>query len=154
MKFGTQPTEQRYHLKCKVLVKKVSYMDYQSKGETLITEDFVFLIPQESTQRSLFMGAWLPDTLEGNSEIGLEIGRPVEGHARACLRRKNKIVPEAHIFVMSRGAEELIKDWARANRGFLWTRQDCYLDITVLAENEDELLDQQKDFDLVDKKRV
>lgn len=142
-----QPTELRYHLKCKVLVKEVTYQDHQSKGVTNITEKLVYLIPQESSQRDLFFAAWLPDTREEHFEIGFLAGFPLNGFARGCIKRRNNTIDEHHIFVMSKGAEEDIKDWVSQS-----TSKDFYLNVEVLGENEEYLLDMTKDFDLANKK--
>jgi hypothetical protein len=141
-----QPTESRYNLKCKVLVKEVSYLDEQSKGASRISEKFVYLIPQESTQRDLFFAAWLPDTREEKYELGFTCGHPVSGFARGCIRRRNAEIGDHHIFVMSKGAEEDIKDWIQHVGG------PAMLNIEVLGEQEEELMDMIKDYSLRDKK--
>jgi hypothetical protein len=141
-----------YFLKCKLVVKETTYLDSQSKGEKLMTERFVYLIPELSTQRDLFLSAWLPETPDKGEEIGLMIGAPVNGFVRACLKRKNKNIDNHHIFVMSRGAEEDLKDYYDSKKGFLGLRRSIYLDVEVLGDHEENSLDGMKDFEIANKK--
>lgn len=142
------PTEQHYHVKCKVVVKEVTFLDVQSKGESLLTEKLVHLVPVESTQRDLFLSAWLPAVEEAHVEIGMRAGYPIYGVFRGALKRWNKIVTEPHIFVMSRGAEEQFKELCRANGGFL-----PEIEIEILGSHEDELLDAARDYELPNKRK-
>lgn len=144
--------EVRFNLKCRVVCKAVSYLDQQSSTTSFITEDFVYLIPQESTQRDLFLDYWLPDMSNEVSEIGLRAGAPIYGNFRACLKRPNNIIDMPHIFVMSRGAEEEFKKLLKAKKGFFSLSSKVYINVEVLGEHEDELLDTMKDFNLSGKK--
>jgi hypothetical protein len=141
----TQPTELRYNLKCKILIKEVTYQDHQSKGVTNVTETLVYLIPQESTQRDLFYAAWLPDTREERFEIGFTVGHPINGFVRGCIKRRNETIKDHHIFIMSKGAEEDLKD-------YFCGKEHAYLNIEVLGEHEEELLDLAKNYALSNKK--
>jgi len=138
IEFPKPPTHNRFELSCKVLVQDVTYDDFQSKGTSLVTEKMVFLVPRESSQRDLFLTAWLPDTVEEHFEIGLLLGHPVSGPARASIHRKNKDCDEHHIFIMSKGAEEDLKNM-----------NGKVIPVTVLGEiEEQEILNSMKDFDL------
>lgn len=134
-------TEKEYHLKCKVLVKDVSYLDEQSKGSELKTEQMIFLIPQESTQRTMFLNAWLPDTVEEHHEVVFEGGYPVEGIFKGAVQRRNERCSEHHIFVMSRGAEEDLK-----------AMNGKFIQVKSLPASNEHLGDTMKDFDLADNK--
>lgn len=134
-------TLQSYHLKCKVLVKEISYLDEQSKETVMRSEEMVFLVPELNTQGSLFLTAWLPETVEENHEVIFEAGHPIHGVFRGAVQRKNEKCGEHHIFVMSRGAEEDLK----AMRGKT-------VFITALPANEEVKGDMMRDFDLADDK--
>lgn len=127
-----------YHLKCKIIVKDISYDDEQSKGVQKITEKMVFLKPYESTQRTMFFNAWLPETKEEHFELACTAPYPIDGFFKASIHRVDDRFTEGHyLFVMSRGAEE---DFKKMNG------RD--IEITVLsAESEDEA-DKMKDFDM------
>jgi len=143
---------EHFLLKCKVVSKQVSYVDHQSKTDIVMTEDFIYLIPQEGTQRDLFLDTWYPEVSTDVSEIGIRAGQPIYGTFRACLKRSNNIINEPHIFVMSRGAEEEFKKLIRAKKGFFNPTGKVYIEVEVLGEHEDELLDTMKDFHLSGKK--
>jgi hypothetical protein len=129
----------RYHLRCKVIVKDCTYEDQQSKGNQLIAERLVFLYPEESDERTRFYMAWLPDA-ESYQEIGCEMGHPVFSAFRAALYRKSTFhtdLQDNHIFVMSKGAEEILK------------RLDGQMvNVEILGEQEEFLLDGMLDHDL------
>lgn len=129
--------QERYHLTCKVLVKECSYEDEQSTGTKLVTEKLVFLLPQDSDQRTRFYNTWLPD-YEEYQEIGIEMGHPLYSAFRAALYRQGQFLPEIHIFVMSKGAEEMLK------------KLDGQLvNVEILGEQEEALLDGMLDHDIV-----
>lgn len=132
-----QPTERRYRFKCKVIAKDVTYTDEQSTGTFQVTEKLVFLLPEQSTQRDLFYSAWLPDTDEEPAEVGCEMGHPLYSTFRCALWRRTQFVGDIHLFVMSKGAEESLKPL-----------NGKFIELEVLGEQEDTLLDQQRDFEL------
>jgi hypothetical protein len=129
--------EKRYYLSCKVLAKDCSYEDEQSTGTTMVSEQLVFLIPNTSTERDLFYSAWLPENPNDPQELGVTMGHPVYSTFRAALWRATEYVREIHLFVMSKGAEEILK------------RLDGQVvNVEILGEQEDYLLDGQVDHDL------
>lgn len=144
-----QPTEKQYHLRCKVLVQSKTVDQERVGGKiTRIETKMVYLLPLESTQRDLFYAAWMPEVDEDDAanfggtssyEIGLLLGSPVSGPARATFHRANREVPaQPHIFIMSLGAS---KD--------LEPLDGRTIEVTVLSEKDDEVLDLMKDADLV-----
>lgn len=142
-------TRQHYFLKCEVFVKDVTYLDVQSKGSDYKTEQLVFLVPLESSQRNFFLDAWLPEYLVSeNVEVGIRAAYPIHGYFRACLKRPNKIIDKPHIFVMSRGAEEEFKNLCRAQKGFI-----PIIEIETIGVHEEDLLDSMKDYELPNKKQ-
>jgi hypothetical protein len=132
-----KPTERRYTFNVKVLAKDVTYSDEQSTGTTQVTERLVFLVPQQSTHRDLFYSAWLPDTDSEPVEVGCEMGHPVYSNFRAALWRRTQFVGDIHLFVMSKGAEELLKPLDGRT-----------VEVTTLGELEDQQLDQMRDYEL------
>jgi hypothetical protein len=143
------PTELHYHLKCLIVKKKISFLNEQSKGiehAEIKTDDFIYLIPQESTQTDLFFAAWLPDISKEVNEIGCRVGSPVYGLLRAYVRRANNIIQRPHIGIMSKGAEDDIIKYYNSKTGFL--RKSVYIEVETLGEHEDSMLDQMKDFEL------
>ena len=129
--------QQRYQLKCKVVVKEVTYQDEQSTGTTNVSESLVFLTIEPSTQRDLFYSVWLPDTVETPTELVCQAGHPVYSTFRCALWRRSQFVGDIHLFVMSKGTEEVLKEMT-----------DKYIVIEVLGEQEDQLADTQRDWNL------
>ncbi len=139
--------EETYHLKCKVLVKDISYRDYQSQGEgAMLTEEMVFLLPQESTQRDLFFNAWLPELEQnpvtkefesGHSEVACQSGHPIYGYFKCSVHRADERVREPYMFVMSKSSEEELK---------LLRGKDIL--VTVLPDSQEGKADYAKDYEL------
>lgn len=122
----------RYYLKCEVCLYDVPLLEQYSKGERQITEQMIFLIPKESSERDRFLAAWLPDAAcrfgsvgpgekyerpEVNKHyhelIGLA-GHPVRAPVRVAIFRRDKRCPKDHyLFVMSGAAEEELKNFVR-----------------------------------------
>ena len=130
--------ERRYNLRCKVLVKDCSYEDEQSTGNTQTTEKLVFLIPEDNEQRTLFYMTWLPDMADECQELGASMGHPMYSTFRLALWRATPFVREIHLFVMSKGAEEILK-----------RLDNQVVNVEILGQSEDDLLDGQTDYDLV-----
>jgi hypothetical protein len=129
--------ERRYNLKCKVIAKDCSYEDEQSTGNSQVTEKLVFLLPQDNQERTLFYNAWLPEDAESHVELGVTMGHPLYSTFRSALWRATPFVREIHLFVMTKGAEEILK------------KLDGQLvDVEILGEQEDYLLDGQVDYEL------
>lgn len=141
-----QPTEQKYHLKCSIVKKKISYIDTQSDGVGKLMEaDFIYLVPQESSQRDLFLDAWLPDTRGEVVEVGCRAGNPICGYFRGYIRRANNIINKPHIGIMSLGAEQDLIDFH--NRKSFWQRERT-IEIEILGEQDEHLLDQARNAEL------
>ncbi|MEO5348863.1 MAG: hypothetical protein H7836_04380 [Magnetococcus sp. YQC-3] len=132
-----KPEEMRYHLKAKVIAKDVTYQDEQSTGTTNVTEKLVFLLIEPGTQRDLFYACWLPDTNDTPSEIVCMSGHPLNTSFRAALWRRSQFVGDTHLFVMSKGAEEVLKEMNGRSISF-----------DVLGQQEDSVADTQRDWDL------
>ena len=106
-----EATNNIFHLTCRLEVKKRSFIDEQSDGKKINREDsFVFLVPIVSTEQFKFLAAWLPDTTEEHTEIAMSLGYPFACHARGAVMRANKDCKEHHIFLMSYGVAQLIRE--------------------------------------------
>lgn len=131
------PQQHEYTFKCRVVAKEVTYEDEQSTGVTQVTEKLVFLIPDQSTERDKFYFAWLPDTDLEPAEIVCEIGHPVFSIFRAALWRRTQHVNDFHIFVMTKGVEEILK-----------ALHDKSIVLKVLSSADDHKADTQRDWKL------
>lgn len=141
MDFEQKMPDPEFVLRCLVDVREISYQDVQSKETVQRSEKMVFLIPQEGTQRSFFFAKWLPDVEKESPEIAMVIPYPVNGFVRGCVCRRDHRCPEHHIFVMSRGAEEDLKNIHGKT-----------IEILVLHESLEYVLDGMKNYDLIGKK--
>jgi hypothetical protein len=125
-----------------VEVKHIGYEDYQSKGKSQAEDDMVFLIPLEGTSRDCLFARWLPDVAGSHTEVAAFLPSPVSGLARLALMRRDHRSPENHyLFVMTKGAEEDLKN-----------HHGREMEIDIFGEEHDALLDRQKDFALAGKK--
>jgi hypothetical protein len=134
--------EPEFYLRCRVDVNFIEYEDHQSTGKTAAQADMVFLVPQESTHRDLFFAKYLPDVAGEAVELPAIIPYPVSGLARVAIMRRDKRCHEHYLFVMSKGAEEDLKEC-----------KGRVIDVQILSENDDNILDFQKDYSLPDQKK-
>lgn len=130
-------TDEQFELTCKVVKKKMSYRDHQSRGkEWNDTADVVLLVPEQTTEASCFFTAWLPDPEDykvdewgqrhiGHNEVGLRVAHPIGGFVRGALYRANNLLPMPHIFVMSKKAEDILQNY-----------EGKKIRVTVLGEKE------------------
>lgn len=107
-----------YALTAKVDVRKIPIEDLKRDGSKITyTSDMIYLIPDVSTQASMFFDAWLPSlSYKDNGEIYhheviLRFGHPLYRDARFGVCRKNKNYPDAHHLVLmdSESAEDVLK---------------------------------------------
>lgn len=104
---GNDPTLRKYAFKAKVKTKRKSWKQGFFGGQTEFNA--VLLIPQESDMTTLFYAAWLPETSDEHSEVILEMGHPIYGTCRGAVMRRSKNFDKPHIFVMSKGVEEILQ---------------------------------------------
>lgn len=114
-------TDERYELICKVVRKQLSYRDHQSRGkEWNDTAQVILLVPETTSESSAFFTAWLPPDgatkVDENgkkvieyAEVGMRGSYPVSGFFRGALYRANQLLPQPHIFVMSKRVEDLLQ---------------------------------------------
>lgn len=104
---GNDPTMRKYVIRCRVKVVKTAGKQGLLSGQTEFNA--VLLLPQEGDTTTRFYTAWLPDEAEKHFELVLEMGHPVYGICRAAILRKGKFCERPHIFVMSKGVEDILE---------------------------------------------
>lgn len=127
-----EPDERTFQLKCKVVVKEISVVDDDRK----FTRRVVLLVPEDNDQRSMFLATWLPDTAEQHYELVGFVKSPIDSPARLSVHRRNQRHDNHHLFMMSKGVEEIILE----NR-----LEGKFLDVTILPASMDEAADDMKD---------
>ena len=138
--FG-RTTADRFYLNCKVVTKKMSYREHQSRGkEWNETAEVVLLIPEQTTEADHFLKAWLPvqyspeelekhRDLNTHCELVMEAAMPINGYFRGAVAWGNNLIPEPHIFVMTKGAEERLRSCVGKK-----------IKVTTLGDGEEESL--------------
>jgi hypothetical protein len=144
------PCEERYVLRCKVVVKKISYVDHQSKSQSNETAPFVFLEPEINTQAQLFLTAWLPDGSDGkrNYELAVLCGHPVNRAFRGYLFNRDERHDRPYIMVATMSAEKDFIDfvngkypkskWSHYMNLKSWITTKETVEVTILKASEDE----------------
>jgi hypothetical protein len=104
------PTFRKYVLSCKTKFITKNVRDEVAPGKILsYVRHMVLLIPQESDQRTLFLMAWMPETIEERSELMAEVGTPVFRPVRLSLHRgSDGVCDRPYMIVMSKGDEETL----------------------------------------------
>lgn len=134
-KHNSIPTEQEYHLKCKIVVKEISYNDIQSQGSLgVVTRKIVCLVPIDCSETYRFLSAWMgmPGKIV---EVCLRIDHPFHQYARGAVMHPNTVDPEQshldehHIFLMSYGLSQIMIGKAALH--------DREIEVVVLPESED-----------------
>ena len=132
------PTERSYVLKCKIeaFIKTITekHASYQSQ--------LVFLVPQESDQRTSFLSAWLPETSEEHFELAGIIPPPIDSPCRFAIRRANGDCGQHHLVVMSTGVAKLLAAIAAKGKGAAMG-----VTVKILPESDIEAADLSKDDD-------
>ena len=141
VQFGPpEPTNRKYVLNCLVVIKRKGYTDY--KGRKL-EDDLAYLVPQEGDQRDRFIMAWLPESDEDSIECVGMIASPVDSSCRFKVKRANSGIDKPHLFVMSKGCEDILK-----------LMEGKKISVTVLPESEeaqgDEAIDTDQDIQTLD----
>lgn len=129
------PTENEYHLRCKIIVKDHTYDDIQSTGNRgRVTRKVVLLLPVDSSEAYRFFSAWLgiPGKLV---EVLLRFDHPFHQYARGAVLNPKSVDPDqsqleaCHIFLMSYGLSQII-----ISKPYLWDKE---VDLVTLAESDD-----------------
>lgn len=103
---SNDPTMREYVIRAKVKVVKQSWFQGLLGGKTEFKA--ALLIPEEGDSTTMFYSAWLPDAANEHFEIVMEFGHPVYGTCRAAVLRQGKFYQKPHIFIMSKGVEEIL----------------------------------------------
>ena len=109
--FGPEPDEmtmREYHLNCRVVVKGQSYQNHQSRGFMgNMTEEMVFLLPLEGSERDRFLTAWAPQPPDQHYELNC---MSQYGPMKCSIHRPDhRIADSFYLFVMSKAAEDDLK---------------------------------------------
>lgn len=104
------PIYRKYFLTCKTkFIKKDVSEDIGSGITQQYTRKLVILIPQESDQRTLFLKAWMPETIEEYHEFAAELGAPVHGPSRLSVHMgHDEKCDRPYLFIMSKGVEDIL----------------------------------------------
>ena len=107
-------TQKRYNLVCKVKFFRKAVTE-EVNGKVLSVErKMALLVPEESTQRTLFLNAWLPETQGEYFELAGMIAAPVDSPCRFAIMRGPDEKSERHyLFVMSKGVEDILVKYAK-----------------------------------------
>jgi len=143
MQFQSQPkkeklknTNREYNIKVLVDKKTFNVKDQKTTGEFFTYQTSLFyLVPQQSTEATMFFDAWLPDininpvTKQRQwPEIAVQISYPISTNIRCAVQRKSEEYPASHhIIVMSKDVEEHLDKMVGK-----------YLFVKVLPEKETE----------------
>lgn len=100
------PMERTYHLTTKV--KVVTMTGKQGEKDTGGSFKVVVLVPEQNDETTRFFAAWLADTEKDSFECLGTMGYPIYGSMRLSVCRGNKTCHEAHLFVMSKGVEDIL----------------------------------------------
>lgn len=140
-------TRDRYQIRCKVIRKKFSYRETQSRGKRWNeTANSIILVPEDSDESYAFLQAWLPIRLSEEelqkingqkpwAEVIVEAGAPISAYFRGALCNGNHLLDRPHIFVMTKKAEEKLDLWL--GKG---AKAKKYINLTILGEQEEEVL--------------
>ena len=121
-------TQRRYHLTCKTRFFKKTVVDNLPGGNVKRYErTLVFLIPQESDERSRFLSAWLPDTTKDYYEMSSFISSPVDSPSRLSVHRADQRCEKHYLVVMSKGVEDIL----------IKMKEGTTLSVQVLKASED-----------------
>ena len=121
-------TQRRYHLSCKTRFYRKTVRDELPNGTTKVYErTLVFLIPQDSDERTRFLMAWLPDTAEDYYEMSSFVSSPVDSPSRLSVHRSDARCERHYLLVMSKGVEDIL----------LKMREGTLINVQVLKASED-----------------
>lgn len=136
-------TQKNYKLVCRTK----RYMNYKTEvvngRELNYNREMSLLVLEYNDQAVQFLNAWLPDQVsETGSDNYYEVGIFVRGRvmspARAAMfRGPDKRSDKHYLLTMSKGVEELLVKLKDGSR----------IEVDVLAESDDDELDQMKDSD-------
>lgn len=100
----------RFHLQCRVVQKRMSYREHQSKQKEWNEEaNVILLVPETTDEASDFFRVWLPEKdTDDLSEVGMLIKYPVQGFVKGAVKWGSFQLSMPHIFVMTKAAEDIL----------------------------------------------
>lgn len=128
-------SERQYELKCLVKVVDVSFIEV-ADGKQHETKSVLLIPDKDATETWMFFTAWLPEVSKVCLDCGVDnvkigtthchncqstnlllewnecptyISSPVESPARCAVLRKNSVCNHNHLFVMSAGVEDELR---------------------------------------------
>lgn len=100
------PLERTYNLTAKVkVIRKTGKQGVKDTGSEF---KIVVLVLEQNDETTRFYSAWLADTENENFECLATMGHPIYGSMRLAVCRGNANYPEPHLFVMSKGIEDVL----------------------------------------------
>jgi len=95
---------------------KIQTKVYVATSGKKYQEKMVFLIPQESTHRTMFLDAWLPSPGVDPTEVVGLIPNPVHAYCKMAVRRSDEDVKEHHLAMLSIVAESGLIDYFESRK--------------------------------------
>jgi len=132
VQFALSKREEEYTFSCKMVKVAKWFEDIDSKNNiTKQSTEMVYLVPQDSSQRTLFFDAWLPSYDQETYEtVGLLLS-PINKPCRLGVRRINADYSEAHhLVLMSPDLEDEISKMISAGKS--------EITVAILAESNEE----------------
>lgn len=106
---SNDPTQRRYFLKCQIKFFETTIKEEVGGRSLQYARKLVFLVPQESDQRSHFFNAWLPDQAGEHYELSGYVKPPIDSPCRfAIFRGPDKRSQNHYLLVMSKGVEDIL----------------------------------------------
>ena len=125
-------TQRRYFLRCKTKFFHKTVVDELPGGKIKrYDRTLVFLIPEESDERTRFLSAWLPETSEDHYELTGFINYPVDAPSRLSIHRADSRNDRHYLLVMSKGAEDVL----------LRVKEGSLIQLQVFKASEDQEAD-------------
>lgn len=108
VQFQIDAREEEFNLMCKIESVTKWYEDTDSKGNvTRQSTKMIYLVPEDSSQRTLFLDAWLPSYEEETYEVVGLLLSPINKACRFGVRAANADFPQGHhLVLMTVDAEE------------------------------------------------
>ena len=121
-------TQRRYTLRCKTKFFRKTVVDQLPNGQTRSYERcLVFLVPEESDERTRFLRAWLPETSEEHFELAAHLGFPVDSPSRLSIHRADGRCDRHYLMIMSKGVEDVL----------VKLKEGAVLSVTTMKADED-----------------
>jgi hypothetical protein len=146
------PTHKKYNFACELRFFNTNVNEKIKGTEHQYSRKLALLVPLESDQRTMFLNAWLPDTIGEYFEVPLFIKVPVDSPCRVAIFRGPDQRSERHyLLVMTKGVEDILvklKEGARFNVQSLPASEEGEIDHAIDSDSGNyDLIDGHKDLD-------